>query len=992
MLTQYRKTLTLPLLTAALLAVIAAALMFSPTSVHADGQECVGTLTLVPDDDGNTPGDNTIRVSWTNSPSRISEKLQTGKANSIGWRPASRDLNEHNWKHGDKIMQTPSGDWVFRDDSQYVGSPYLITGVNPIEYEIRMWYRTPAIRGQTGIGKKIADAIKADPPCYPDENTASWPSATPDGNNLWQDWGVFFDPASRIYAEIQGVNQVAREQDHAGIWQSKPDPLEITEGASRSYGLHFTTMPKSEVTITPYVVDSDDAHTVTFEPASITVTPDRYDMHGNFVRGNWLGEYRAPHCVRGPDGEVCRGGRFLGHVFTVTAVDDGMVEDRQVLIHHETTTEDMNYASVIEELRSIYSAAFTPRFRQDELGEIVPGTELGCHKTSLCGAALYPSAFDYRGTRHYFHHVHKTIDDGGIALRISEKGSLPLRQMSVRTAGVNVPLGRCFIGSKVGFIGEYVECPYNVGVNWQHGVPTKLELLHTGGWLSRERNHRIPVHITNTTMSAPPGGGGNERPGPPSSLSLELAQAKVKEDVGDVTVTATLDQPAPPGGASVALYPATGSTATRNADYALPSSVDIAEGERSGSATITITDDALDESDETVVIAALASILDADLVSSVELVIVDNDESYSALIARIKQWRNDPRYVHDQAHTDRWDRALLSFGETVADTSLSPMTADEAQTYADRGWTRWVEVSTALRKIEAAGQQSQPATPNQAPTVSGAIADATIVTESGTHAVALSGVFADADSDPLTVTVASSDQDVATAVVASDHTGLTVTARARGQATITVTANDGRGGTVSDAFTVTVKAAPAVSSALSDLRLYTDVVQEISLSGVFSDADGDALTFTAESSDDELVSAFVFHGTLTIVAVAEGSATITAMAEDIDGNSVSDSFVISVSEAPPVVANLRCIAETERVAFLWDAPEWSDGETYAYDYQLTLPDGRSEGGRLIDITLRYRPGEYQVGAEASISVTTVYKISDGSHVSSAEETLTCLIK
>ena len=38
-----------------------------------------------------------------------------------------------------------------------------------------------------------------------------------------------------------------------------------------------------------------------------------------------------------------------------------------------------------------------------------------------------------------------------------------------------------------------------------------------------------------------------------------------------------------------------------------------------------------------------------------------------------------------------------------------------------------------------------------------------------------------------------------------------------------------------------------------------------------------------------------------------------------------------------------------------------------------------------------RPGEYQAGTEASMSVTTVYELSDGSNVSSAAETLTCTI-
>ena len=73
---------------------------------------------------------------------------------------------------------------------------------------------------------------------------------------------------------------------------------------------------------------------------------------------------------------------------------------------------------------------------------------------------------------------------------------------------------------------------------------------------------------------------------------------------------------------------------------------------------------------------------------------------YADLIAQMTQWRNDPRYVADQAHTDRWDRALKAFGQPVADRSLEPMTAAEAQGYADRGWSRWVAVAEALGVLE----------------------------------------------------------------------------------------------------------------------------------------------------------------------------------------------------------------------------------------------------------------------------------------------------
>ena len=73
-----------------------------------------------------------------------------------------------------------------------------------------------------------------------------------------------------------------------------------------------------------------------------------------------------------------------------------------------------------------------------------------------------------------------------------------------------------------------------------------------------------------------------------------------------------------------------------------------------------------------------------------------------ALIQQIVGWRDDPCCVWNKAHTDRWDRVLLAFGQTVEDGSLEAMSAAEAQTYADRGWTRWVNVAAELRAWEAA--------------------------------------------------------------------------------------------------------------------------------------------------------------------------------------------------------------------------------------------------------------------------------------------------
>ena len=339
--------------------------------------------------------------------------------------------------------------------------------------------------------------------------------------------------------------------------------------------------------------------------------------------------------------------------------------------------------------------------------------------------------------------------------------------------------------------------------------------------------------------------------------------------------------------------------------------------------------------------------------------------------------------------------SVAADGSKLTLTGVSAGTATITVTAQDADGNR---VSDQFSVTVAAPQQQQQQQLNQAPTVASAIGDATIVNESGTHQVSLSGTFSDADSDSLTVTAASSNTAKATVSVAADYSGLTVTAKARGTATITVTADDGNGGTVDDTFTITVKAAPAVASAIGDVSgLEAGATRDVSLSGVFSDADNDALTITATSSNtgNATVSVAADGSKLTVSGVAQGAATITVTAQDSDGNTVSDAFDVTVagpsSGAPSPAENLSCIARTDQVAFLWDVPEWSGGEVYAYDYDLTLPDGKREQVRWVGYPVVNKPGEYQAGTEASISVKVVYKLADGDEVSSAAATLTCTV-
>ena len=153
---------------------------------------------------------------------------------------------------------------------------------------------------------------------------------------------------------------------------------------------------------------------------------------------------------------------------------------------------------------------------------------------------------------------------------------------------------------------------------------------------------------------------------------------------------------------------------------------------------------------------------------------------YAELIEQVREWRDDPKWSWNKAHTDRWDRVLLAFGLEVPDASLTAMGAAEAQTYADRGWTRWTAVAQALGEIEGGGP---PAAQEPAPVPVVTIAAGSAVTEGADAGFTLTATPAPAADLAVAVTVAQS--------------GAFADASAPGTRTVTIPA-----GTASAAFTV----------------------------------------------------------------------------------------------------------------------------------------------------------------------------------------------
>ena len=200
-----------------------------------------------------------------------------------------------------------------------------------------------------------------------------------------------------------------------------------------------------------------------------------------------------------------------------------------------------------------------------------------------------------------------------------------------------------------------------------------------------------------------------------------------------------------------------------------------------------------------------------------------------------------------------------------------------------------------------------PPPPNQAPTAVGSIAAQTVAAgESAT--VNVSSNFNDPDGDALTYTAATSDAGVATASVAGST--VTITGVAAGSATITVTARDPDGATATQSISVTVEAAnqaPVAVGSLGELSFEQGGEVTVFVAEYFSDPDGDALTYTAASSDTTVVTATTSEATVVVVGVGAGSATVTVTASDPGGLSATQDMAVMIlpgNQAPQLVDSI----------------------------------------------------------------------------------------
>ncbi len=259
------------------------------------------------------------------------------------------------------------------------------------------------------------------------------------------------------------------------------------------------------------------------------------------------------------------------------------------------------------------------------------------------------------------------------------------------------------------------------------------------------------------------------------------------------------------------------------------------------------------------------------------------------------------------------DWTVLSSNGAVATVALKPPSSSGFIDYADLTAVFPGTATITLTGVDAIGASATdtfevtvtPPSPGPGESLSPQF----LRVENGASSVDVSSAFNDPDDDDLTFAATSSDETVAT--VAAAGSVVTVTPLERGTTTVTVTATDEDSASATQAFEVTVPNRPPTAvGTLAALSLRVENGDEtVDVSGAFTDADGDDLTFAAMSSNQTAATVAVSGSVVTVTPLSGGTTTVTVTATDTRGGSTPQAFEVTVVNRPP--APVDSLADTE---------------------------------------------------------------------------------
>ncbi len=185
----------------------------------------------------------------------------------------------------------------------------------------------------------------------------------------------------------------------------------------------------------------------------------------------------------------------------------------------------------------------------------------------------------------------------------------------------------------------------------------------------------------------------------------------------------------------------------------------------------------------------------------------------------------------------------------------------------------------------------------QPPRVIKSLEDLTLRIDNGPRTVDLRGVYWGELEDCDAV---SSDESVATVEVVNGY-DLVVTPVGVGTATITATASNEYGSVEHDFEVTIIHVPPEAVGAFPDYEMRVGDVLPLELAGAFQ---GDALEYTASSSDDGAASVSVVGSTASITAHKKGMATITFTATNTGGSAEQKVTLWIMDALPEAVGRL----------------------------------------------------------------------------------------
>jgi hypothetical protein len=195
---------------------------------------------------------------------------------------------------------------------------------------------------------------------------------------------------------------------------------------------------------------------------------------------------------------------------------------------------------------------------------------------------------------------------------------------------------------------------------------------------------------------------------------------------------------------------------------------------------------------------------------------------------------------------------------------------------------------------------------DNAPVVANPVADIVVEQGADDKVIDLSKVFSDPDGDAITYAVKSNNnKDLVTPAISDNTLTIDFADAKTGDAVVIITAT-ANGKSVDATINITVNKAdqaPVVKKAFADITVKQNAADKIvDLNSVFSDPDGDVITYTVESNSNEsLVSTTVNNNELTISFAPNntGDAVVVVKAT-ANGKSVSSSVAIKVEAATSV--------------------------------------------------------------------------------------------